>query len=174
MAKELPAFLDPSLTLYAVLLNSTGQAYNTAGAAFETINASNWTDYDIAMTEGAAGIYAGSMPGVAAGVYSYAVYSRAGAAPAITDELLGNGSLEWDGSAEVVLATVVDAILDDPIGDSTLTLRQAIKVMVAAFGGKSSGGGTTTIKFRNAADTTDVIVATVDSSGNRSTVTLTV
>lgn len=42
----------------------------------------------------------------------------------------------------------------------------------AATGGKVSGGGTTTITFANAvADDVDRIVATVDSSGNRTAIT---
>lgn len=177
MAKELQAFLDPSLTIYAVLLNNIGQIYNTSSVAFEIVNAVNWTDYDIAMTESTAGIYFGNIPTVIAGIYSYVVYKRAGITPAITDEIKGIGTIAWDGSAEVILSTssqIADAVLDELIGDSTITLRQALKVMIAAFGGKSSGGGTTTIKFRNTADNTDVIVATVDANGNRSAVTLTV
>ena len=38
--------------------------------------------------------------------------------------------------------------------------------------GKASGGGTTSISFRDNADSKNRIVATVDSSGNRTAVTL--
>ncbi|MFH1596714.1 MAG: hypothetical protein ABIG94_10160 [Pseudomonadota bacterium] len=37
---------------------------------------------------------------------------------------------------------------------------------------KSSGGGTSTVKFRDHADSKDRIIATVDSSGNRTDVIL--
>lgn len=67
----------------------------------------------------------------------------------------------------------VDDILDDAIGDSTVTVRQALKAAVAALAGKLSGAGTTTVSIRNVADDTNVIVATVDATGNRSAVTLT-
>ena len=40
--------------------------------------------------------------------------------------------------------------------------------------GKATGGGTTTITYRGVDDTSDVIIETVDSNGNRSAVTLTV
>ena len=66
----------------------------------------------------------------------------------------------------------VDAILDDQIGDSTITMRQALKLLVATLGGKLAGAATTTVTIRNAADTTDVVTATVDASGNRTAVTL--
>lgn len=67
----------------------------------------------------------------------------------------------------------VDVILDEQIGDSTVTMRQALRLLVAALGGKASGLATTTATYRNAADNTNVIVATVDADGNRTAVTLT-
>lgn len=111
MANELRAYLTPGKTLYAVLLNATGQARN--GSAFETLAGANWTNYDIALTEAVAGVYLGNMPNVAAGSYSYVVYEQAGATAAVTDALRGLGSLDWDGSAEVgnsALATAIGAV----------------------------------------------------------------
>ncbi len=70
-------------------------------------------------------------------------------------------------------ATGVDDVLDEAIGDSTVTMRQALKAAVSALAGKLSGAGTTTVTIRNVADDTDVIVATVDATGNRSAVALT-
>lgn len=66
----------------------------------------------------------------------------------------------------------VDEILDEQIGDGTITARQALKLLVAALGGKVSGAGTSTITIRNYADTTDVVVASVDGSGNRTSTTV--
>lgn len=71
-------------------------------------------------------------------------------------------------------ATGVDGVLDEAIGDGTITMRQALKALVAAVGGILSGAATTSITIRNNADTADVIVATVDADGNRSAVTLNV
>ena len=68
-------------------------------------------------------------------------------------------------------ADAVDEILDEVIEGST-TLRQAIAVMLAALAGKSSGGGTTAIKFRDVADSKNRISATVDSGGNRTAITI--
>jgi hypothetical protein len=53
------------------------------------------------------------------------------------------------------------------------TLEETLKICLAALAGKVSGGDTTTITFRAADDSVDRIVATVDSSGNRSAITLT-
>ena len=70
-------------------------------------------------------------------------------------------------------AAGVDAILDEVVVGS-YTMRQLLKVFASALAGKLSGGGTTTLTFRGVDDASDVIVATVDASGNRSGITLTV
>jgi hypothetical protein len=75
--------------------------------------------------------------------------------------------------AAALAASAVDEILDDPIGDGAITVRQALRVLIAGMAGKLSGAAGTTITIRNVADGADVIVATVDSDGNRSAVTVT-
>lgn len=68
-------------------------------------------------------------------------------------------------------ASGIDAIIDEVV-EGTLTLRQAVRIYLAALGGKSSGGGTNTLTFRDNADSKARITATVDSDGNRTAVTL--
>lgn len=99
MANEIQVFCDTGQTLYAVLLNSAGQIWN--GFTFGAINGANWTDYDIVLTEAAAGIYLGSMPGAVAGNYTMVAYERAGASPAVSDAQRYSGWLSWDGAAEI-------------------------------------------------------------------------
>ncbi len=53
------------------------------------------------------------------------------------------------------------------------TLKQSLRLILAALAGKISGAGTTTVHIRDVNDTVDRILATVDSFGNRSAVTLT-
>lgn len=74
------------------------------------------------------------------------------------------------GASELA-AGAVDEILDEVI-EGTVTLRQALRIMLAALAGKSSGGGTATISFFGLDGTTDRVVATVDGSRNRTAVTL--
>ncbi len=74
-------------------------------------------------------------------------------------------------SAAALAADAVDEILDDTIGDGTITVRQALRIMIAALAGKVSGAGTTSVVIRNLADSANVISATVDADGNRSAVT---
>lgn len=66
-----------------------------------------------------------------------------------------------------------DALLDRAAGVETgWTLRQALRIMLSALGGKLAGAATTTVTTRDMADTKNRISATVDASGNRSAVTL--
>lgn len=64
------------------------------------------------------------------------------------------------------------ALLDIANGVETgWTLRQALRLILAALAGKVSGAGTTTVAIRDMADTKDRISATVDASGNRTAIT---
>lgn len=66
--------------------------------------------------------------------------------------------------------TVADIIAG--ISEGTLDLQEMLRIILAAVAGKASGGGTTSIKFRDQADTLDRITATVDANGNRTAVTV--
>lgn len=131
MANELQAFLPTGKTLYAVLLNAIGQVWD--GSQFEAIASGTWTDNNIALTEATAGIYLANMPAVGAGAYSYLVYEQAGASPAVTDSLLGSGSVDWDGTAVLPLsALALEATLTaikaktDLLDVSSVTVNSAI------------------------------------------------
>jgi hypothetical protein len=106
----------------------------------------------------AKGNIVGAFTGVASFVaIRYASGSLAGSfAPAITLEAQGFSSY----------------LLDQEDVETGLTLRQALRLVTAATAGKISGGGTATVTIRNAvADGVDRVVATVDSSGNRTAIT---
>jgi hypothetical protein len=62
--------------------------------------------------------------------------------------------------------------VDLVVEESGINLRQAIALIGAATCGKVSGAATSTITIKNMDGTTTRIVATVDSDGNRSAVTL--
>lgn len=85
----------------------------------------------------------------------------------ITAAAVATGAFDADALA----ADAVDEILDEVV-EGTLTLRQAIRLFLSALAGKSSGGGTATITFRDNADSKARITATVDADGNRTAVTL--
>lgn len=90
----------------------------------------------------------------------------------------GSGQINPDGIGNVPLSAttdnaIADALLDRTAGVETgMTVRQALRVILSAMAGKVSGAGTLTVTFRDTNDTKDRITATVDSSGNRTAVTL--
>lgn len=110
MAKEIVWDGTTGETQYAMLRNSVGQIYNTAGVAFEAYNAANIADYDIAGTEqGSGGTFTADMPAVAAGIYNVTAKKRVGGAPAESDPTVGVGELDWNGTAAIGVSTVLPA-----------------------------------------------------------------
>jgi hypothetical protein len=77
------------------------------------------------------------------------------------------------GTFGALVQSLPDEILDAVDGVETgVTVREALRIVLSALAGKISGAGTNTISIRDVNDTKDRIVATVDSSGNRTAVTL--
>lgn len=73
--------------------------------------------------------------------------------------------------ASGLAADAVDEILDDHV-EGAISVRQALRLMLAVLVGKASGGGTTSIIFRDTGDSKDRVTVTADSDGNRTAMTL--
>ena len=103
MAGELQSQYTSGKTLYAVILNSSGQAWYTVTPAFENINSAHWTSYAIALTEqSGTGLYIGNFPTAIAtfGEYGVVIYNQAGGSPADTDgPSIAAGNVDWSGTA---------------------------------------------------------------------------
>jgi len=85
-----------------------------------------------------------------------------------TNELQGDDTpAAINGLNDISVANILAGVVE-----GALTLEQVLRILLADAAGKASGGGTTTIAFRDNADSKDRIVKTVDSSGNRSAVVL--
>lgn len=77
-----------------------------------------------------------------------------------------------DGEAGNIIGNLLTDLLDDETIETGLTVREAMRLILAALAGKVSGSPGTTITFRNAvADSKNRIVATVDGDGNRTAIT---
>jgi len=61
-------------------------------------------------------------------------------------------------------------LLDNQNIETGVSLRETMRLVLSALAGKLSGAPGTTITIRNVTDDKDRIVATVDSSGNRSSI----
>lgn len=129
-------------TVYAVVRTAVGTVLN--GTTPEAFNASNWTSYDIAMTEqGATGYYTGTFPAVAAGIYSVEVRRQTGGSPAAavaTDPYLGGGDVYWDGTAVIPLTP---AFLRAALGLASANLDAQFSGVPAAWGASVIGNGRT-------------------------------
>ncbi len=77
----------------------------------------------------------------------------------------------YGGTAPTANA-IADALLDRADGIETgFTVRQAMRLILAAEAGKVSGAGGTSVTIRDVNDSKNRIVATVDTNGNRTAVT---
>lgn len=112
----------------------------------------------------------GAVGSVGAGGISAASFA-AGAIDnaAIATDAIGSAELAASAVNEIVAAVFARAFGTDY---ASLTFEQITEIMVAGLAGKLSGAAGTTVRIRNLGDTADVIVATVDSNGNRSAVAL--
>lgn len=75
-----------------------------------------------------------------------------------------------DKTGYALSAAGVDAVLNDTI-EGAYTARQVLCAMASVLAGRVTGGGTTTITFRDLSNTVNRVSETVDANGNRSSVT---
>ena len=72
-----------------------------------------------------------------------------------------------DSALESINANIIESITD-----GSYDLQEMMRIIFAACSGKSSGGGTAILTFRDSGDTKNRITATVDANGNRTEMTL--
>ena len=134
-----------------------------AGAGLTAINLPNQTMDIVGNITGNLSGSVGSVTGAVGSV----------AAGGITAASIATGAIDADAIAADAANEIADALLDRTAGVETgVTPRQWFRLAAAALFGKASGMSTTTAVFRDTTDTTNRITATVDASGNRSSVTL--
>lgn len=121
------------LTAYSLVRNRTNQPWNTSGAgAFENYSAANYGSYaGISLTEqGNSAYYAGNFPSaIPAGTYNVVAKNQVGGSPAEADPTLGEGNIEWNGTA---VAPLSDAATSGQVGQIG-PVRVARGVMVQNF-----------------------------------------
>lgn len=119
MANELIFGGASGQSLYLVLLNATGQFFNSVTPGFEAFNGANYANYDTALTEqGTTGIYLATPPTLAVGTYRFIVkqYISAGS-PAQADAVVGGGGFDWTGSALVQFPANWNSLAIDSSGN---------------------------------------------------------
>lgn len=178
---------------YEISLDATDT--NTLGILLIAVNESGtlpvWREFVVVPANVYDSLAAGSasLNVAAASIASDAITAAALATDAVTEIQSGLSTLTAAGVRTAVgLASAnldtqldalptanenADALLDRTAGvETNRTVRQALRFMLAAMVGKLSGAATTTVTIRDTNDGVNRIVATVDSDGNRSAVTL--
>ena len=175
MAGELLTNYETGKTVYVVVLDGSGRAWNTSTSAFETIDTANWANYAVALTEQqTSGVYVGDFPsGIAtSGRYRAIAYEQLGGAPASGDLAVAGGVLDWNGALEVHLANAGDGF-DVEAG---INLRQAVAIVLAAVAGKTNGflgaKAATGATFLAPDGSSTRITADTDEAGNRLQISL--
>lgn len=163
-----PAAIGSAMTLTAAY--DAAKTAAAAGAQMDLVNAPNAT----AVTAIQSGLATGSAVST--------VDTVVDAIKIVTDALVT--ALELDGT---VYRFTENALEEAPTGGGTpitvndiftgtiegsINLQEALMLMLAFVAGEATGGGTTTVNFRNQADTKNRISYTVDEDGNRTAVTL--
>lgn len=153
---------NDAITAASIQADAIGASELAAGAATEIATAVR----DIAIAGAAANSVGAAVASILDDTGTAGVHVATIANNAITAASINTGAIDADALA----ADAVDEILDEVV-EGTTTFRQALRLMLATLAGKCSGAGTATITFRDIADSKDRVIATVDASGNRASVT---
>jgi hypothetical protein len=173
MANEIKAkFTANAVDLYACVFNSLKQVYDVIGASWVTWDDANIDNYDIALAEnGGGGLYFADFPALAAGVYTVIVYQGTQIA---TDEVVGSGVMNWDGTAEIVYSGAVKLAADglddiavvEPSGDSAgWSFPQKLLWLIMRFLHKHTSDNFNGIRVHKADDSVATTQPVTDISG---------
>lgn len=182
MADNILTYFGPSgLTLYGTVEAEDGTIWN--GTALEAYDSADYGFYDVAITESPAdsGRYPMTFPAAAAGTYLWSVKQQTQGAPCEGDAVLHREWIAWDGTGVIGVTTAAKTGyklasdgLDSVVIETGCNARQALAIIGAATAGKIAGAGGTTVTICGlGVPTTTRIVATVDSNGNRPSLSLT-
>jgi hypothetical protein len=110
---------------------------------------------------------------------SQAIASVSGAVGSVTGAVTVGAMTDKTGYSISGTKTTLDALNDISVAsifsyvvEGSLTFLNAVRLFMSALFGKTSGGGTASISFRNTTDTKNRIDATVDVDGNRTDITI--
>lgn len=105
------------------------------------------------------------------GIFDVAASGTMTLTPSVTVTALAFMEAEAGGATPLSPEGLTEQLLDNSDIESGYSMREALRLILSSAAGKLSGAGTATITIRNVPDTKDRIVATVDSNGNRESVT---
>ena len=152
-------------------ITSDKDSYKATGfaTASNITTAHNTTDGKIDAVQGDVTVIVGDV----AGLDGVAMRGTDGANTVIPDAAGAAATLHGvtDGKIDALNNITVADILAGVV-EGTITLQQSLRGLMSTNFGKASGGDTTSIKFRDLADTKNRVTETVDENGNRTSITL--
>ena len=89
----------------------------------------------------------------------------------VTDATTSASSIQHGGAPELSPQGLSEELLDNQDIETGYSMRETLRLVLAACAGKVSGGGTATVTIRSVTDGTNRIVASVDVNGNRTATT---
>jgi len=104
------------------------------------------------------------------GIFEVEATANLVGAPTFVLTALGGMVATAGGPTELSPEGLSVELLDNQNIETGVSLRETMRLVLSALAGKLSGAPGTTITIRNVTDDKDRIVATVDSSGNRSSI----
>lgn len=126
MANEIWHNFTTGLTLYARIRRRTdSQVYDVdaGGDNFEAWSDGSVATYDLPLVDEDGSFYAVDFPsGISAGVYDVGIFQQSGGSPDVTDSVIAEGVMYWDGTAEINLSTM-ETLLDSILEDTGTTLE---------------------------------------------------
>ena len=162
MSKEQTAYVGDDIKVLVNVIDSTG-AHVAATINTSTTRLNGFSTVPTVNT-------------ISTGIYEI-VFASVTPAPAEGDRLICkvNGDISGTAWSEYAIPIKIIGKSSDVIAAGDIdgySLEEALKIQLSALAGKISVAGTTTITIRSADDSTDRIIATVDTNGNRSSITL--
>lgn len=158
MSNEVRVLATTGQTLYFVVQNQSDQVWYISGAAWETWGngSRDADDYDYALEDLGGGLYTADFPTAITtpGRYTVVVFEQAGGSPVDGDNVIGGGSILWDGDSEVDIAA-------STVGPGAYTVTLTIRTT----GGTPIPGVTVWVSTTNSSATSDVVPKITDASG---------
>lgn len=148
--------------------NATAADFNTSGTMGQKLNsaASGGIDYD-ALADAVWNALASTHN---VGGSMGELLNNSGGAPSAAD-IWAYASRTLTANPGPTAATIASAVMTYAV-ETGWTMEEMLRITTAVLAGKVSGAGTGTEVFRDINDTKNRVTATVDSSGNRSAITL--
>jgi hypothetical protein len=82
-----------------------------------------------------------------------------------------HGDPDPNGYIDAAISSVSSGSVLTDVLEGTMTVEEALRLILAAVAGLSNGGGTNTLNFRDLANSKNRLQLTVDADGNRTAVT---